>query len=129
MKTKNKIIITSILAGLIILTACLKNLWTGFIYFSVSLLAVLCLFWCGMFIYSYIENYKWHFEEDFAYYKAEIINSTSIGEQDFETARPVYIKKFKRTQMRDKVIDVFKVLICFSLAITCIVTLATGVVC
>ena len=89
MKTKNKIIITSILAGLIILTACLKNVWTGFVYFSVSFLAALCLFWCGMFIYSYIENYKWHFENGrFVCLSEERFgnNDNEIGFQYAETA-------------------------------------------
>ena len=128
MSMKNKIIISSVLVGLIVITACLKSVWTGFLYFAVSSLALLCLYWCGMFIYQYIDNYKWHFEEDFAFYRAEVINSTGISEADFEAGKNAYIKKFKRTQIREKLIDIFKILISFSLAITCIVVMATGAI-
>ncbi|MBE7073768.1 MAG: hypothetical protein E7379_01600 [Clostridiales bacterium] len=72
-----------------------------------------------------MEDYKWNFEEDFAYYKAQTINSTSLTEKDFEMARDVYVKKYKQSLARDKMIDIFKMLFCLSIAITCIVAMCT----
>ena len=125
---KNKYLISGILFAIMILFGCLKTVWSGFIYFSVSSLAVLCLFWSVFFIYQYIDTYKWHFEEDFAFYKATVINSSAITDEDFEAGRKVYVKKFKKTLVRDKMIDIFKILFCLSFAITCIVAMTTGVV-
>ncbi|MBO5394941.1 MAG: hypothetical protein J6A28_03450 [Clostridia bacterium] len=125
---KHKYIVTAVLASLIILSGCLKGVWSGFIYFAVSFLALLSLYWGAVLIYKYIDDYKWQFEEDFAYYKAQTINSTSITEKDFEAARALYVKKFKRTLVRDKIIDIFKILFCLSMVVICIVALCSGVI-
>jgi len=122
---KNKIWISIGLLVLIILFACLKEIWKGFIYFSLSFLVGLCFYLTFVLIHKYLEDYKWNFEEDFAYYKAQTINSTSLTEKDFEMARDVYVKKYKQSLARDKMIDIFKMLFCLSIAITCIVAMCT----
>ncbi|MBQ8908949.1 MAG: hypothetical protein IJY90_01470 [Clostridia bacterium] len=125
---KNKIWITVGLIALIVLTGALKEVWGGFLFFSLSFLTALCLYWAFVFIYKYLEDYKWHFDEDFAYYKAQTINSTSLTEKDFDMARDVYVQKYKKSLVRDKMIDIFKIIFCLSLAITCIGAMCSGVV-
>ncbi|MBQ8792986.1 MAG: hypothetical protein IJZ62_05240 [Clostridia bacterium] len=123
---KNKIWITAGLIALIVLFGLLKEVWKGFVYFSVSFLVVLCFYWAFIFIHKYLEDYKWHFDEDFAYYKAQTINSTALSEQDFEMAKDVYIKKYKNSLVRDKIIDICKILFCLAIAVTCIVAMCTA---
>lgn len=120
---KYKYIITAILAGLLALFVCLNTVWDGSSYVAAALLIVLALYWAAVFIYNYVDDYKWNFEADFALYKANVINSTSISEKDFEIARKFYIKKFKRSLVRDKIIDIFKILFCFSIVATSLVAI------
>lgn len=124
---KKNYLIAGILLTLTIIFACLRSVWAGFVFFALSIFAVLCLYLAVIFIIKYLEDYKWHFEEDFAFYKASIINSSNLTEEDFEAGKAVYIKKFKKTLLRDKFIDIFKIIFCISLAITCVVAMSSGV--
>ena len=107
--------------------ALLKDVWGGFIIFSISFLCLFCLYLAAVFIYQYLSDYKWGFEEDFAYYKAEMINSTAISEEEFENHRDAFIKKYKNSIARDKMIDIIKIVMSIMGAIICIVALCTGV--
>ena len=93
---KKNIYITAILLGMIILTLCLKSLWIGFMYFSLSFVIILCLYWSLNLIVNYLEDYYYCFDEDFIKYKAELINSSSITTEIFEQNKKSYIKKFKK---------------------------------
>ena len=125
---KNKVVISSILLGLIVLFLCLKAVWAGFVYFATSFLSLFCFYWGAMFIVAYYQEYKLNFSEDFAFYKAQVVNAKNISEEEFEADRKFYVKKFKRSLTRDKVVDMFKILFCLSFAITCIVSMCTGII-
>ena len=112
---------------LAIITGALKDVWGGFSYIALSFLSLFCFYLGAVFIYQYLVDYKWNFEDDFAYYKAETINSSALTEQEFEEHRDIFIKKYKNSIARDKTIDIFKILVCFSIAITAIVVLCTNV--
>ena len=125
---KNRIWISIGLGALVVLFGCLKDVWKGCLYLSISFLVLLSFYWAFVFIYKYLEDYKWNFEEDFAFYKAQTINSSAITEVDFEKARDVYIKKYKKSLTRDKMIDIFKILFCLSIGITFIVAMCTNII-
>lgn len=122
-KKRDRYIITAVLVLLIAAANVLVSTWMGFSYIAVSFVIVLALYWMAVFIYQYIEDYKWGFEEDFALYRAQTINATAISEQDFDMARDVYVKKFKKTLIRDKLIDISKMLVCVSVIVACIVAM------
>lgn len=124
---KYKYWVLGALGLLAVVTGALKDLWGGFSYIALSFLVLFCLYLAAVFIYQYLEDYKWHFDEDFAYYKAETINTSALSEEEFEKNREIFIKKYKNSIAREKTIDIFKILVCISIAITGIVLLCTNV--
>ncbi len=104
-----KWIASGVLIALIILFACIKSVWSGFIYFSLAFLGILCILWVVLLTYYYIEDYYKHFDEDFKQYKAEIINDYNIDTIDFEGNIELYIKKYKKSLRLDKFIDICKI--------------------
>ncbi len=120
------IIITVSLLIVALVTACLNDVWAGFVYFSLSSLTVLCLYWGVIFIFRYREDYFINFQEDYKFYKINLINSSNLTLEDIEKNDKFYIKKFKKTLIRDKIVDIFKILLAFVFAIICIVAMSTG---
>ena len=112
--------VTLTLLILIILFASLQSFWGGLVYFALSFLIILCLYWIMIFINQYIVDYYSTFEEDFKKYCAEIINSTSITSQELNENINFYKKKYKRSLIRDKVFDIAKILFAFSVIAYCI---------
>ena len=80
MKKKNIVyIISAVIIVLCIIFALLIDVWASFSYFVLSLMTILTLVWAGYLIYNYVTNFKKQLDDDFAYYKAEKINSTSFS--------------------------------------------------
>ena len=71
-------IISAVLIVLSIIFALLIQVWGGFSYFTLSLLTLLSLAWAGHLICYYCTSFKAELEDDFNYYKAEIINSKGV---------------------------------------------------
>ncbi len=118
MKTKNIIyIISASIIALSIVFAVLISVWSGFTYFVLSLLALLSLAWAGHLIYLYVTEFQEQLKEDFKYYKAETVNSNSISSDDFDKNVAYYKKQFNRKVLKDKIINICKIVFCFGLAI------------
>ena len=115
--------ITGGLLALLILFIILRSVWAGFVYFAISVLMVICLYWTVLFILSYIEVYYKNFEADFKSYKANIINTTNMTSQEFEENLVFHIKNFKKSQRMSKAIDIFKILFIFTIFVVIIVVL------
>ena len=124
---KYKFWVLGTLGLLAVVSAALKEVWGGFSYIALAFLCAFCIYLGAVFIYQYLVDYKWHFDEDFAYYKAETINTSALSEEEFEQNREIFIKKYKNSIAREKIIDIFKILVCFSIAITGIVLICTNV--
>ena len=123
---KRNLIISFILALVMVVSICLKSVWGGFIYFSLSSLTLLGIFWFINLIINFLEDYYYSFEEDFKEYKAEMINSTALTSETFEENRPLYIKKYKKSLRRYKFIDICKMLFLLMVVVICIVVMAKG---
>lgn len=120
------ILITVSLLIVAVVTACLNDFWAGFVYFSLTSLSALCIYWGVIFILRYREDYFLSFQEEYKFYKINLINSSNLTLEDIEKNDKYYIKKFKKTLLRDKVIDIFKIILALMFAIICIVAMATG---
>ena len=120
------ILITSISLVLAIIFACLTDLWTGLFYFSLSIITGLWLYWAVIFILRYREDYYFNFKEDFRFYKIQLVNSSNLTIEDIDKNEKYYIKKFKKTLIRDKIVDIFKILLALVFAIICVVAMAKG---
>jgi len=123
---KRNILITVGLIVLIVLFVCLKSLWEGFMYFSLSFLSLLSLYWLFNYIIYYLEDYYYNFESDFIEYKAELINSTSLTSQEIENDLNQYIKKYKKSIRKYKLIDITKILFFVMVFVICMVSMAKG---
>ena len=115
-------IVTAILVVLMIVTAVLREVWLGFSYFTISFALLLAIFWAVTFIFNYINDYVKNFEQDFKMYCIKLINSSSLTMEDIEKDKNTYIKAYKKTVLRYKVIDIIKILVAIVIALTCIYT-------
>lgn len=115
--------ISGTLLLLTIFFALLRPVWQGFVYFSLSFLILLCIFGIVIFSLKYIEDYYKHFDNDFKEFKAETINFTNITSLEFDEDIKFYIKKFKKSLLQDKLIDIFKILFLLAMIVVCIVTM------
>ncbi len=103
-------IITGIFLTLMVVFACLKFVWANFLYFALACIILICMFWViQLSLYYYIDYYK-DYEDDFKNFKAEIINSKNITQQEFDDNIDFYIKLHKKNRSYYKVIDIFKIL-------------------
>lgn len=115
-------IVTAILVVLMIVTALLREVWLGFSYITISFALLLAIFWAVTFIFNYINDYVKNFEQDFKMYCIKLINSSSLTMEDIEKDKNTYIKAYKKTVLRYKVIDIIKILVAIVIALTCIYT-------
>ncbi len=113
-------LVTLFLLILIVLFASLQSLWNGLIYFALSFLIVLSLYWIVIFIIQYINDYYKSFDEDFKLYCINIINSTKMTTNEVNNNIEELKKEFKKTLIRDKIIDIAKILVAVSIIAVCI---------
>lgn len=123
---KNNIIVTVVSIILIIAFALMKSIWIGFVYFAFSFLILLSIYWIAIIAINYIEDYKTNLPEGFKVYKAQLINSTNLTSQDIEDNKKLYIKKYKKTLRKGKLIEWGKILFLLSLIIIVIVSICTN---
>ncbi len=117
MKDKIIYIVSAVAIVLSIIFALLIQVWSGFSYFVLSILALLALAWAGHLIYSYLTSFKEELNEDFEYYKAETINSKGVSSEEFEKNLSYYKKQFNKTVIKDKIIYISKIIFAFGIAI------------
>ena len=118
-----KWIIIAILIALSILFACLKAVWTGFVFFVVACLCLLCFYLMYLQIRKYIKDYHTDFDKIFIGYKAEYVNANNITSEEFESNKEFHIKAFKKLLRREKAIDIFKILFILSLVVAAIIAI------
>lgn len=123
---KRNLFVSGVFLVLIVLSACLKSVWIGFIYFSLSFLILLCIYWLVTLIKYYIEDYYSSFEEDFIEYRAEILNSSLLSGQEFDENKDTYIKKYKKTLRKHKFIDISKMIFVLMVIVICFLAMAKG---
>lgn len=123
---KRNFIVSTILIILMITALCLKSVWLGFMYFSLSFLILLCLYWIINLILYYLQDYYYSFEEDFMQYRAEVINDSLVTTASFDENKELYIKKFKKSLRKYKLIDIAKMIFLLMVVVVCIVAMARG---
>ena len=113
-------LITLILLVLIILFVSLQSLWGGLVYFALSFLIVLCIYWIVIFILQYINDYYKSFDEDFKFYCIDLINSTNMTTSEVNENIEELKKDYKKSLIRDKIVDIAKILVAVSVIAACI---------
>lgn len=113
--------VSIVLLVLIILFASLQTFWSGLVYFALSFLIILCIYWLIVLINQYIVDYYKTFEDDFKIYCNETINSTTLSTKDINDNLSYYRKKYKRSLIRDKILDITKILFVISILVSCVV--------
>lgn len=117
MKKKNIVyIISAVIIVLCIIFALLIDVWASFSYFVLSLMTILTLVWAGYLIYNYVTDFKKQLDDDFAYYKAEKINSTSVTSDEFEKNEQAYRKEFNKSARKTKFLEICKIILCLGFA-------------
>lgn len=117
MKKKNIIyIISAVIIVLCIIFALLIDVWASFSYFVLSLMTILTLVWAGYLIYNYLTDFKKQLDEDFDYFKAEKINSTSVTSEEFKKNELAYRKEFNKSTRKTKLLEICKIILCFGFA-------------
>ena len=109
-------IISAVIIVLCIIFALLIDVWASFSYFVLSLMTALTLVWAGYLIYNYITDFKKQLDEDFDYFKAEKINSTSVTSEEFEKNELAYRKEFNKSTRKTKLLEICKIILCFGFA-------------
>lgn len=116
-----KFIVTAVGLALIITFGLLRQVWAGFIYLALAFIIALCLFWFVTLIIDYINDYHKDIEQDYNLYKAKLINSSNLTLEQIEQQPKYYLKKFKRSQWKEKGIDVLKITFVLGVLIASIV--------
>ena len=109
-------IISAVIIVLCIIFALLIDVWASFSYFVLSLMTALTLVWAGYLIYNYLTDFKKQLDEDFDYFKAEKINSTSVTSEEFEKNELAYRKEFNKSTRKTKLLEICKIILCFGFA-------------
>lgn len=109
-------IISAVIIVLCIIFALLIDVWASFSYFVLSLMTALTLVWAGYLIYNYLTDFKKQLDEDFDYFKAEKINSTSVTSDEFEKNEQAYRKEFNKSARKTKFLEICKIILCFGFA-------------
>lgn len=115
-------IVSAILVVLMIVTAILREIWFGFSYFTITFVLILAIFWMIIFILNYINDYVTNFEQDFKMYCIKLVNSSTLSLDDIEKDKNTFIKEYKKTLIKYKVVDIIKILVSIVIALTCIYT-------
>ena len=109
-------IISASIIALCIVFALLINVWAGFQIFVLTLMSALSLVWAGFLIYNYLTDFKKQLADEFSYFKAEKINSTTVTSEEFEKNELAYEKEYQKTTRRAKFFEICKIILCFGFA-------------
>ena len=118
-----KWIISGILTGLTILFACLKPVWTGFVFLGITCMALLSAYTIYYLIKLYIRDYYTNFEKAFIAYKADYINYNNSSSKEFEENLDKHLSYFKKRLRREKAVDIFKIIFVLTILIVCIIVM------
>ncbi len=104
-----KFIVTAVGLALIVTFSLLRQVWAGFIYLALAFIVALCLFWLVVLIKDYIDDYHKNIEDDYNLYKAKLVNCREITLEQIEQNSKHYLKRFKRSQWKEKGIEILKI--------------------
>lgn len=127
MKNVN-ILVTLFSVVLMIVFVALKSIWAGFVYFALVILIGICIYWIVIISIDYVFKYRTNLLKRFKFYCAKLINSSSVTSQIIEENKELYIKKFKKSLVKEKSIEWFKILFLVSIIIVSIIAMATGAI-
>ncbi len=109
-------IVTIVLAILAGLFAILKKYWEGFVYFVLTSLLLLAVFWGVWQIYLYFTSYKKELEERFVLYRSQKIIEAGISVEAFDENIKSYRQAFNKKLRREKFVKWFIIVFCFAVA-------------
>lgn len=110
----------------IVLFGFLKTFWQGFVYFSFAIFVAICLYWLYLLIKSYIFNFSKNLQERYNLYCANLINTTNLTMIDISENNEKHFKNFKRSLLKEKLFQIFKMLVVISILISCAILLFSG---
>ena len=113
-------IISGIALALIVIFGGLIRVWAGFTYFALPICILLAAFWFVLLIKDYRARFKTVDEGAFNFYIAHLVNSSDVTLEMVEKSREFYIKKFKRSQWREKLIEIGKMVFALGVIAACI---------
>lgn len=118
------------IAGIILVAVfgALIKVWAGFQYFALSFTIALCVYWTVMLIIDYRHTYNKKNEDGFNLYIANLVNSTNLTLDVVEKSRDYYLKKFHRSQWKEKLIEVTKIIFILGIALACIAYIITKLI-
>ena len=116
-----------IFGGLALVFLLFKFIWVGFVYFACICLVYLCVYWIVILIFNYKEEFFDNFDEKFKLFYAKAVNFMNVTSADIENNPKIYIKKFKKTLLKDKAIEIGKMLVLLSLTITFVICMSTQI--
>ena len=109
-----------------IIFSILKSVWIGFVFFALGCLLLLCLYWLYVLIIWYIEEYNENFEKNYKLYCAKLINTSNLKSEELYTNEGYYKKKFNSSLIKDKLIELAKMLFLVSIIVLVIIVIASG---
>lgn len=109
-------IVTAGLIALAALFAILNKVWSGFVYFVLSSMLLLALFWAVWLIFQFFTTYKQELDESFKYYRAKKVGEGQISAEAFDAAEKTYRKQFEKSMLKDKLLRWAVILFCFAVA-------------
>ena len=95
-------------------------MWAGFIYFALSICILFALYWFVLLVIDYRARFKSVNEDEFNHYIAHLVNSSDVTLELVEKSRDYYIKKFKKSLWREKMIEIAKIIFALGVIAACI---------
>lgn len=119
--SKISYIVTGVLLALallfVVLNSIYEEIWTGFAYFVLAILALLSLFWCVWLIVQFFTTYRKELDERFEIYRAETVNRNKITLEQFSEHEADYRKSFNKSLRREKSVKWFYIIFALACAI------------
>lgn len=120
------VFITIIGVILVGLSSFLSRFWSGMSYFALVFTIALMVFWIVVIIINYKHEFYENFQEKFDIYVAHLINYSALTLKDIEDNLNVYLKKFKKTLLVDKIKRIMIMAVMFVIVIICFSIMLSG---
>lgn len=114
--------------GIVFIALCcgLSKLWTGLLYFGLTGLTALAIYWAVLLIFSYRRTFVEEFDEQFRVYLANLVNYSSLTSEEVAGNIEFHKKKFKKTLIVDKTKRIAIISVLFVVAIICVSLMISG---
>lgn len=114
--------------GIVFVALCcgLAKFGAGLLYFGLTGLSALTIYWGILFILSYKKTFIDEFDEQFKVYLANLINYSTLTSEDVAGNIALYKKKFKKTLIIDKTKRIAIISFLFVVAIISISLMISG---